>query len=70
MAVQNGFFPLYEIEDGERTTVNIKLKERKPVDDYLRLQGRFRHLTPEQIAFVQAEVDARWERLMKGCAPL
>jgi pyruvate/2-oxoacid:ferredoxin oxidoreductase beta subunit len=68
MAVQNGYFPLCEIENGEKTTLNLKLKERKPVDDYLRLQGRFRHLSPEQIAAVQAEVDARWERLMKGCA--
>jgi pyruvate ferredoxin oxidoreductase beta subunit/2-oxoisovalerate ferredoxin oxidoreductase beta subunit len=68
MAVQNGYFPLFEIENGEKTTLNLKLKERKPVDDYLRLQGRFRHLSPEQVAAVQSEVDARWERLMKGCA--
>jgi pyruvate/2-oxoacid:ferredoxin oxidoreductase beta subunit len=33
----------------------------------MRLQGRFKHLTAEQIASVQAEVDARWERLLKGC---
>ena len=44
MAVQNGYFPLLEIENGEKTTLNLKLKDRKPVDDYLRLQGRFRHL--------------------------
>src|SRR5512138_1299516 len=68
MAVQNGYFPLYEIENGEKTTLNLKIKDRKPVDDYLRLQGRFRHLTPEQVAAVQAEVDERWARLMKGCA--
>jgi pyruvate/2-oxoacid:ferredoxin oxidoreductase beta subunit len=57
-----------EIENGEKTTLNLKLKERKPVDDYLRLQGRFRHLKPEQIAVIQAEVDARWERLLKLAA--
>jgi pyruvate/2-oxoacid:ferredoxin oxidoreductase beta subunit len=68
MAVQNAYFPLYEIENGEKVTVNLKLKDKKPVDDYLRLQGRFKHLKPEQIAGVQAEVDARWERLLKGCS--
>ena len=67
MAVQNGYFPLLEIEDGEKTTLNLKLKERKPVDDYLRLQGRFRHLKAEQIAVIQAEIDERWERLLKSC---
>ena len=68
MAVQNAYFPLYEIENGDKVTINLKLKDKKPVNDYLRLQGRFRHLTEDQIATVQAEVDARWERLIKGCA--
>jgi pyruvate/2-oxoacid:ferredoxin oxidoreductase beta subunit len=45
----------------------LRLKEKKPVNDYLRLQGRFRHLTEDQIAVIQAEVDTRWERLLKGC---
>jgi pyruvate/2-oxoacid:ferredoxin oxidoreductase beta subunit len=67
MAVQNAIFPLFEIEDGEKTTINIKLKEKKPIDDYLRLQGRFRHLAESEIADMQAQVDARWERLLRGC---
>jgi len=65
MAVQNGYFPLFEIENGETYTVNLKLKDKKPVNDYVRLQGRFRHLKPEQIAAIQADVDARWQRLLK-----
>jgi len=68
MAVQNAYFPLYEIENGETITLNMKLKDKKPVNDYIRIQGRFRHLTEDQIATVQAEVDARWERLLKGCS--
>ena len=42
------------------------LKDKKPVSDYLRIQGRFRHLTEAQVASIQAEVDARWERLLKS----
>ena len=64
MVVQNAIFPLYEIEWGEKYTLNIKLREKKPVDDYLRLQGRFRHLTEKDIATIQEEVDRKWERLL------
>ena len=67
LAVQTGIFPLYEIEDGERTTISIKVKERKPINDYLRLQGRFRHLKEQDIADMQAEVDRKNERLLKSC---
>jgi pyruvate/2-oxoacid:ferredoxin oxidoreductase beta subunit len=67
LAVQTGIFPLYEIEDGERTTINIMVKERKPINDYLRLQGRFRHLKDQDIANMQAEVDRKNERLLKSC---
>ncbi len=67
LAVQTGIFPLYEIEDGERTTISIKVKERKPINEYLRLQGRFRHLKDPDIAAMQAEVDRKNERLLKSC---
>jgi len=67
LAVQTGVFPLYEIEDGERTTISIKVKERKPINEYLRLQGRFRHLKDPDIAAMQAEVDRKNERLLKSC---
>jgi pyruvate/2-oxoacid:ferredoxin oxidoreductase beta subunit len=67
LAVQTGIFPLYEIEDGERTTISIKVKERKPINEYLRLQGRFRHLKDQDIAGMQAEVDRKNERLLKSC---
>ncbi len=67
LAVQTGIFPLYEVEDGERTTINIKVKERKPINEYLRLQGRFRHLKDPEIAAMQAEVDRKNELLLKSC---
>jgi pyruvate/2-oxoacid:ferredoxin oxidoreductase beta subunit len=64
MVVQNGIFPLFEIEWGETYILNIKPKERKPIDDYLKLQGRFRHLSDKEIAFMQKEVDRKWEKLL------
>jgi len=67
MAVQNCLFPLYEVENGERYTLNIKPREKKPVDDYFRLQGRFRHLKDEDLKFIQEAVDHNWDRLLKLC---
>jgi pyruvate/2-oxoacid:ferredoxin oxidoreductase beta subunit len=67
MVVQNGLFPVYEVENGEKYTQTIKVKERKPVLDYIKLQGRFRHLKPEHIAAMQAEIDRKNERLLKSC---
>ena len=36
----------------------------KPIEEYLKAQGRFGHLRPEEIASIQEEVDARWKRLL------
>jgi len=67
LAVQTGYFPLFEIEDGEKWTLNLKVKERKPISEYLKLQGRFRHLKEEEIAIIQKEVDTKWEKTLKKC---
>lgn len=51
LAVETGIFPLVEIERGVVTSVT-RLAERRPVEDYLRLQGRFKHLfTDERWSF-------------------
>ncbi len=67
LAVQTGIFPLFEMTDGETTTMSLKIEKRKPVDDYIRLQGRFRHLKENEIASMQAEVDRKYEKLLKRC---
>ena len=63
LATDTNVFPLYEIENGQYR-ITRKLGRAKPVADYLMLQGRFSHLTPEEIADIQARVDAGWKRLL------
>ncbi len=65
LAVQTRVFPLLEIENGEKWTLNIKVKKPKPVVEYLKLQGRFKHLKEEQINYIQEYVDERWEKILK-----
>jgi len=66
LAVQTGLYPIIEIENGELTNVR-KIPSRKPVEEYLKLQGRFRHLFAttdgqEQIKVIQAIADENVKR--------
>ncbi len=65
LAVETGYFDLYEIEKGtfRLTGASQKLLEKRrlgPVGKYLKSQSRFKLLTEEQIAEIQAQVDAKW----------
>lgn len=64
------FWPLYEVENG-KWTLNYKPKEKKPITEWLKPQGRFSHLfKPENqhiIEQIQKEVDKRWESLLAKC---
>ena len=42
-----------------------KTENRKPIEDYLKEQGRFKHLKKDEIAFIQQQVDKRYESLLK-----
>lgn len=64
LAVQTNIFPLYEVINGIYK-ITIKPKNPKPVKEYLKLQGRFRHLTGEEIDMIQKHVDERWKELLK-----
>ena len=64
LAVQSKTFPLYEVEDGEKYTITVWPKEAVPVREYLERQGRFRHLTDEDIEAIQESVDREWEKLL------
>jgi pyruvate/2-oxoacid:ferredoxin oxidoreductase beta subunit len=63
MATHCKIFPIYEVFDGEDYVINIE-PEGRPVDEYLSMQGRFSHLTPREIAEIQARVDYNWEHLL------
>jgi pyruvate/2-oxoacid:ferredoxin oxidoreductase beta subunit len=63
LAVETNVFPLYEIENGTKYTINHQPRNL-PVREYLQKQGRFKHLTEEQIGQIQAEVDEEWKLLM------
>jgi len=64
LAVETGVFPLYEVENGKYTLTMEVPKKFRPVNDYLKLQGRFRHLTPSDIELVQGLVNKEWRKLM------
>jgi pyruvate ferredoxin oxidoreductase beta subunit/2-oxoisovalerate ferredoxin oxidoreductase beta subunit len=61
LAVDSGAFPLYEVEDGARWTINSA--KTRPLADYLALQGRYRHLGPDEVVALQREVNTGWARL-------
>jgi len=62
LAVETGVFPLYEVENG-KYTLNVDLPQLRPVADYLKLQGRFRHLTPQVIEKIQQRVESEYAKL-------
>jgi pyruvate/2-oxoacid:ferredoxin oxidoreductase beta subunit len=63
-AVTSRIFPLYEVFEGENWQIN-PMPEKEPIDSYLKMQGRFKNLTPEGIAVFQKNVDKDWEKLLK-----
>ncbi len=64
LATDTGVFPLYEVVEG-RLRITRKTGQLKPVAEYLSVQGRFRHLTPDDVTLIQAQVRSDWERLQK-----
>jgi pyruvate ferredoxin oxidoreductase beta subunit len=76
MAVETGAWALYEFEN-EKVTFNGKSKlilekkiERKPIEDWIKYQGRFRHLFKpkkdvKRIKAIEDYTDQVWERYRK-----
>lgn len=61
------FWPLYEVEDG-KYSISYKPKEKLPIEEFLKPQGRFRHLlqpgNEHLVEQLQGDVDAEWQRLL------
>jgi pyruvate ferredoxin oxidoreductase beta subunit len=62
LAVETGMFPLYEVEDG-KYKLSIDLPKLRPVTDYLKLQGRFRHLSEDIIDEIQQRTNEEYAKL-------
>lgn len=71
LAVETCYWPLYEVVNGEYK-LNYKPKQKLPVEEWLKPQGRFKHLFKSKegintIAEIQEEIDRRWEKLLFLC---
>jgi pyruvate ferredoxin oxidoreductase beta subunit len=71
LAVDTAFWPLFEVEDGEwkMSTRRVTRENRKPIEEFLKPQGRFKHLfkagNEELLARVQDEVDRNFDYVLK-----
>jgi len=67
LAVDTCYWPLFEVVEG-KWILNYEPKKKLPIEDFLRVQGRFKHLfkpgNEELIVQFQEEVDKRWEDLL------
>jgi len=70
LAVETCFWPLFEVDNGQ-WILNYKPRNKLPVVEWLKTEGRFRHLFRDEHEEVldafQHEVDVRWDRLLKLC---
>jgi len=64
LAVQTRVFPLYEVIDGQYI-LSRKVNKPKPLAEYFKAQGRFRHLDETTVAEIEARVNAEYEKIVK-----
>jgi pyruvate ferredoxin oxidoreductase beta subunit len=62
LAVETAIFPLYEVENG-RYVLNVDPPELKPVEEYLKPQGRFRHLLEDEVKEIQEHLNQEYAKL-------
>ncbi len=64
LAVRTGAFFLYEVIDGIKYIINRE-PDGTPLKEYLKPQGRFKHLTDEVIEEMQRNIEQEWEILKR-----
>lgn len=68
LAVETRFFPLYEVDEGIYK-ITVPVTSPKPVEEYLKAQGRYSHLFLQQNAaeleLVKKDVEDNYKRLEK-----
>ena len=67
LAAESGVFPIYEVDNGEYT-INVEPKDLRSMKEYLKLQGRFRHLKEEDIAYIEKRSLTNLKRLRAKAA--
>ncbi len=70
LAVETGYFPLYEWDHGKLrlnppSNNHLDKSKRRPLREFLNVQGRFNHLTEEEVAELERELDSYWQYLSK-----
>ncbi|NLI95579.1 MAG: pyruvate ferredoxin oxidoreductase [Synergistaceae bacterium] len=71
LAADTRFWPVYEVVDGA-WKLTYKPKKRVPIEEFLKPQGRFRHLfkgdgSKALLEEIQADVDADWQKVLDRC---
>ncbi len=70
LAVETCVWPIYEVVDGV-WKLNSKPREKKPITEWLKLQGRFSHLMrpgrEADVDHIQKQIDQSWEALLARC---
>ena len=64
--VETGMYPVYKPEHW-KYKLNKNIKELKPIRDYIKLQGRFRHLTDDVIDLIQEGIKEKYHYLQQKC---
>lgn len=64
LVVETGIFPLYEVVNG-KYKMSVEPPQLKTVNEYLMLQGRFRHLSEDTIKMIQERVRRDYYNLVE-----
>jgi len=70
LAVQTGFWPLYEVINGKfilskDSSKYLDPKKRKPIIEYLKTQKRFKNISDEDIEIHKNYIEDQWKEIQK-----